>query len=141
MDDDFEDDLEDEEPPSPIELTVWVTDDDEEPVFYMVDGTGLSWARPPFGFCSQRSDTMALSLDDFTSASRPSRANCSVRQILEALDAADAGVVEAALADDTVAHVAIAKVLSANGHAVAQGTVGRHRSGACSCVRDSANTE
>ena len=36
------------------DLTVWVIDPDEEPVLFLPDGTGLSWARPRFGFCSQR---------------------------------------------------------------------------------------
>ena len=76
---------------------------------------------------------MALSLDDFTSASRPKRMQCTLGQVLDALDDDDEKVVRAAIADENVTHSAIAKVLVANGHTITQGVVGRHRKGDCAC--------
>lgn len=73
---------------------------------------------------------MGLSLEAFVAESKPKREQCGVRKVLDRLDAKDRGVLEAALADESVTHVAIERVLKAEGHVV---QVGRHRNGGCAC--------
>jgi hypothetical protein len=76
---------------------------------------------------------MSLSLDAFKEASKPVRAPCSVTVLLRSLDAKDRAALEEALADASVSHTAIAKVLTAEGHRTTGQTVGRHRTGGCLC--------
>ena len=76
---------------------------------------------------------MALSIEEFTAASSPRRAVCSVAKILGVLDAKDRAVLTDAMRNPNVTHAAVAKVLCANGHDVRQSTVSRHRGGGCAC--------
>ena len=76
---------------------------------------------------------MSLSPDAFKVASRPRRSLCTVARVLNALEPKDRTVVEEALGNDDITHSAIAQVLQAEGHDLKQGTVSRHRRGACGC--------
>ena len=78
---------------------------------------------------------MALSLDDFVSASKPNRMKCRIVMILDSLDPADAKVVAEAISNPAVTNSALAKVLTSNGHEISNVAIGRHRRGDCACDR------
>ena len=78
---------------------------------------------------------MALSLDDFVSASKPHHMRCRIVTILDALDPGDAKVVTEAINDPAVTNSALAKVLTSNGHEISNVAIGRHRRGDCACDR------
>lgn len=77
---------------------------------------------------------MALSVDAFAEASRPKRALCTVAKVLADLSKADAAVLVEVLADDSVTHSAIEKVLSGEGVKLPQNTIARHRRKECACA-------
>lgn len=78
---------------------------------------------------------MALSLDQFSAASKPQRSRCAVTLLLSSLDPKDHAVLSGALADPSITASAIESVLKAQDPPVnlPQGTITRHRRGACTC--------
>jgi hypothetical protein len=75
---------------------------------------------------------MALSLDAFHAASGRTF-TCGLGKILAAVSDADRTVIQSALDDESIPHEAIARVLTANGHAIKGLTIGRHRKKRCAC--------
>lgn len=76
---------------------------------------------------------MSLDLEAFRAAKVGPGSPCSVARILSTLDPADRTVLEDALADETIGHSAIERVLAANNMKPGSGQVGKHRRGACRC--------
>lgn len=77
-------------------------------------------------------------LDDITMTNAALRPNqCAIRHALDEMAEADRDDLEAALADISITHVAIARVLNQRGYPV--GTHGKsvaaHRRGQCGCAR------
>ena len=64
---------------------------------------------------------------------RPNRERCSVAKLLDQLDPERSGYLRDALAAPHIMHSTITRVLKEWGHPVAPQTVGRHRTGTCSC--------
>lgn len=60
---------------------------------------------------------------------------CSVRAVLDAMDAADADDLRRALDDPSVAHTVITRVLIARGHDMHDKRLAAHRKGRCACAR------
>lgn len=71
-------------------------------------------------------------IDTAMSGAGPS-AVCSIRQISQKLDPADRAELHEVLADPSVMHVAISRVLTDMGYKVIPSTVRRHRNGECRC--------
>lgn len=66
----------------------------------------------------------------------PRRTGCALGRILAGMAADDRKVVQAALGDrHRWTHAAISRRLAAVGHDVTGNTVGRHRSGECTCPK------
>lgn len=57
---------------------------------------------------------------------------CLTGLILAKLDETERALLEDAMAGD-MSHVAIARALAAEGHKIAQQSIGRHRKGECAC--------
>lgn len=75
---------------------------------------------------------MVLSLEEFSKSSKkPRRSRCAFAVVVDALDAKDAGVLAAALADPSITSPGIVAVLKANGHVLSPAQIDRHRRGEC----------
>jgi hypothetical protein len=64
----------------------------------------------------------------------PRRSWCSTCTLLASLPAEECKLLEAKMADKSISHSSISKVLKANGYDLATGTLGRHRRGECQRV-------
>lgn len=78
---------------------------------------------------------MGLTLEGFRSAVGVAGTACGVTRVLKSLSESDQKVLTAALADATIQHSAIERVMKAEGHRLPALTIGRHRRGECSCGR------
>lgn len=61
--------------------------------------------------------------------------SCAVRTLLESLSEADQVILRDNLANENIAHYALAQALKSVGIVIADSTVTRHRQGRCSCSR------
>lgn len=68
-------------------------------------------------------------------AERPLRGGCTVSRVLNSLDPADRGVLEAALENPAYESTAIARALKKLGVDIQAGPVQRHRRAGCRCPR------
>lgn len=72
--------------------------------------------------------------DELAQAAEDSRRiRCTVALILQDLDPADRGALEAAMLDGTLTGRVIAEVLTRRGHKVGSGAILNHRNKRCSC--------
>lgn len=76
---------------------------------------------------------MPLDLVEMKKKSRRAVTGCGVGRISDALDDEDRATLAEALGDPSITGVAIAEVLTADGHDIAAKTVQNHRRGECSC--------
>ena len=74
-------------------------------------------------------------LDEIKTLNQPHQRGCAIREILAALEKKDHDELEAALADATLTHKAIATALINRGYKVhpAGKQVAKHRRGECAC--------
>lgn len=74
-------------------------------------------------------------LDEIRAAQEKKGAECSVKILLDKLDASDRAAIEEAFGDPAIFGTSIAKVLKSRGYDVAGHTIQRHRRGGCTCGR------
>lgn len=77
---------------------------------------------------------MALSLDGLSAKSHKGP-RCTVWLILNAMSDEDRATLQGVLDDPRYESSQIARVLTSNGHRVADGTVSKHRRKGCACER------
>lgn len=74
-------------------------------------------------------------LDDIQAEAAPRPTACSIAKVLEQLDPAEAKDLEAALADESITHTAITRVLNRRGFNMHDKRVAGHRRGVCACSK------
>lgn len=75
-------------------------------------------------------------MDDIRAEQEASRVvKCPVSRLLTEIDGNDATDLTAALGDESVANVAIARALSRHGYSVRADAIANHRTGRCACPR------
>lgn len=76
-------------------------------------------------------------MDEIAVLNKPRQQGCVVADTRSVLDKQDAAELDAALADVSIQHRAIAKALAARGVKIGQDgkAIARHRKGECSCHR------
>lgn len=62
-------------------------------------------------------------------------AKCPVARLMAEFDAKDTADFNAALADDLIRNVAIARALGRHGYSIRPDAIGNHRQGRCACPR------
>lgn len=77
---------------------------------------------------------MTADLSEFEALSIPTRAECSVKKIVDQLAGQELVDLKGALDAPHVSHAAISRWLKNRGHHISQQTIGRHRHGGCSCA-------
>lgn len=75
-------------------------------------------------------------MDDILAEQDASRVvKCPVSRLLTDIEGKDATDLTAALGDESVANVAIARALGRHGHSIRADAIGNHRTGRCACPR------
>jgi hypothetical protein len=63
----------------------------------------------------------------------PPASNCKFARLRDTLNADDRDVLDSAMGDTAFSSVHIGRALRSEGHQIAEDSVRRHRTGACSC--------
>lgn len=75
-------------------------------------------------------------MEDIRAEQDASRVNkCPVSRLLDDFDTKDAADLSAALGDDSIPNVAIARAVGRRGQRVRPDAIGNHRQGRCACPR------